>query len=66
MNEFEADAVSGATDSWPLSAREAAMDLGVSERTVRCAIAHGDLPATLHAGVYRIAPTDLTWIIHKG
>jgi non-specific serine/threonine protein kinase len=53
------DGVSGAADTWPLSAREAATVLGVSERTVRRAIARGDLRATLHAGVYRIAPVDL-------
>jgi predicted ATPase/DNA-binding CsgD family transcriptional regulator len=51
--------VSGAADSWPLSAREAADALGVSERTIRRAIARGDLTAALHAGVYRIAPADL-------
>jgi len=52
-------AVSGAADTWPLSAREAAQSLGVSERTVRRAIARGELPAARHAGVYRIAPDDL-------
>src|SRR5215204_1364417 len=52
--------VSGAADSWPLSAREAAQVLGVSERTVRRAIARGDLPASRHAGVFRIDPTDLS------
>ena len=52
-------AVSGAADTWPLSAREAAQSLGVSERTVRRAIARGELPAALRAGVYRIAPDDL-------
>ena len=52
-------AVSGAPDTWPLSARDAAAALGVSERTVRRAIARGDLPATKRAGVYRIAPADL-------
>ena len=51
--------VSGAADTWPLSAREAAVALGVSERTVRRAIARGELAADMHAGVYRIAPTDL-------
>lgn len=51
--------VSDAADTWPLSARGAAEALGVSERTIRRAIARGDLPATLHAGVYRIAPDDL-------
>src|SRR5215217_4178328 len=42
-----------------LSASAAAAVLGVSQRTVRRAIARGDLPATKHAGVYRIAPADL-------
>jgi excisionase family DNA binding protein len=51
--------VSGAADTLPLSAREAAAALGVSDRTVRRAIARGELPAALHAGVYRIAPDDL-------
>ncbi|MBA2246886.1 MAG: helix-turn-helix domain-containing protein, partial [Chloroflexia bacterium] len=52
-------AVSGAADTWPLSAREAAQNLGVSERTVRRAITRGELPAEKHAGVYRIGPDDL-------
>ena len=51
--------VSGAADTWPLSAREAAQRLGVNERTVRRAIARGELPAALRVGVYRIAPDDL-------
>nr|MBA3528256.1 helix-turn-helix domain-containing protein [Propionibacteriaceae bacterium] len=42
-----------------LSASAAADALGVSQRTVRRAIARGDLPAAKHAGVYRIAPADL-------
>src|SRR5215217_2838046 len=42
-----------------LSAREAGAVLGVSERTVRRAIAQGDLRATKDAGVYRIVPADL-------
>ena len=42
-----------------LSARAAADALGVNERTIRRAIARGDLPAAKHAGVYRIAPDDL-------
>src|SRR5215203_6642316 len=42
-----------------LSAREAGAVLGVSERTIRRAIARGDLRATKGAGVYRIAPADL-------
>jgi non-specific serine/threonine protein kinase len=64
MDERAADGattggVSGAADRWPLSAREAAAVLGVSERTVRRAIARGDLPATMHAGVYRITEPHL-------
>ena len=51
--------LSGAADTWPLSAREAAQILGVSERTVRRAIVRGDLAAIKQAGVYRIAPADL-------
>ena len=42
-----------------LSASAAAATLGVSQRTVRRAIARGDLPAAKRAGVYRIAPEDL-------
>jgi excisionase family DNA binding protein len=52
-------AVSGAADTWPLSAREAAHSLGISERTVRRAIARGELPAEKHAGTYRIALEDI-------
>jgi excisionase family DNA binding protein len=51
--------VSGAADTWPLTALDAARTIGVSERTIRRAIASGDLPATKHAGVYRIDPDDL-------
>jgi excisionase family DNA binding protein len=50
----EADKVSG------VSASEAAALLGVSQRTIRRAIARGDLPATKQRGVYHIAPDDLT------
>src|SRR5215211_5895592 len=53
--------VSGAADNWPLSAREAAAVIGVSERTVRRAIARGELPATMYAGTYRIAPDALAF-----
>jgi excisionase family DNA binding protein len=42
-----------------LSASAAAATLGVSQRTIRRAIARGDLPAAKRAGVYRIAPADL-------
>jgi excisionase family DNA binding protein len=43
-----------------LTAREAAAVLGVSERTIRRAIARGELRATKQAGVFHIAPADLT------
>ena len=42
-----------------LSSHEAAVALGVTERTVRRAIASGMLPATRRAGAYRIAATDI-------
>src|SRR5262245_53780441 len=58
-NETVDGGVSLAADTWPLSAREAAAVLGVSERTIRRAIVRGELPATLHAGVYRIARGDV-------
>jgi excisionase family DNA binding protein len=51
--------LSGPPDSWPITAREAAAALGVSERTIRRAIARGELPATKRGGAYRIAPADL-------
>ncbi len=41
-----------------LTARELAIALGVNERTVRRAIARGDLPATKFAGTFRIAADD--------
>ncbi|HET9662474.1 MAG TPA: LuxR C-terminal-related transcriptional regulator [Thermomicrobiales bacterium] len=42
-----------------LSAREAAETLGVHERTIRRAIARGELRAAKQAGMYQIAPADL-------
>jgi non-specific serine/threonine protein kinase len=42
-----------------LSAGAAAAVLGVHERTIRRAIARGDLPASKRGGVYRIVPADL-------
>src|SRR5215203_884071 len=51
--------VSADADSWPLSARDAAALLDVSDRTVRRAIARGELRAATHAGVYRISQDDL-------
>lgn len=41
------------------SATSAADLLGVSQRTIRRAIAGGELPALKFAGVYRISPADL-------
>jgi non-specific serine/threonine protein kinase len=49
--------VAAAADGFSASA--AAAMLGVSQRTIRRAIARGDLPAAKHAGTYRIAPADL-------
>jgi non-specific serine/threonine protein kinase len=54
-SEQPADAEAG---GW-LSASAAAEALGVSQRTVRRAIARGELPAAKRAGVFRIAPADL-------
>jgi hypothetical protein len=42
-----------------LSANAAAWALGVNPRTIRRAIARGELPAVKRAGVYEIAPADL-------
>src|SRR5262245_47249270 len=52
--------MSSAADTWPYSAREAAALLGVSERTIRRAIARGELAATKRAGLFRITPDALT------
>lgn len=42
-----------------LTAREAARNLGVNERTIRRAIARGELVAVKRQGVYRITPPAL-------
>jgi non-specific serine/threonine protein kinase len=42
-----------------LTARTAAARLGVDERTIRRAIARGDLHAVKRAGAFQISPTDL-------
>jgi excisionase family DNA binding protein len=48
------------TDVGPAStARQAAAALGVNERTIRRAIARGELAAVKYAGSYRIAAADL-------
>jgi excisionase family DNA binding protein len=54
-----APGVSGAADTWPLSARDAAAVLGISERTVRRAIGRGDLVAAKHGGTFRIDPAEV-------
>jgi len=54
-----APGVSGAADTWPLSARDAAAVLSISERTVRRAIGRGDLVAAKHGGVFRIDPAEV-------
>lgn len=51
--------LSGAADTWPRSAREAAAALGVSDRTIRRAISRGALPAAKQGGVYRITDQDI-------
>jgi excisionase family DNA binding protein len=68
MSEQAEDTAAGRLSTTPdsgwapghLSARDAAVALGVSTRTVRRAIASGALPAVKCAGVYRIAPAALT------
>jgi excisionase family DNA binding protein len=48
-----------AVQATPLTVREVAVVLGVSERTIRRAISRGDLSAIKHTGVLRVAPSDL-------
>ncbi|CAN5781325.1 hypothetical protein BH20CHL3_BH20CHL3_08000 [soil metagenome] len=48
-----------------LSAHEAAAELGVNERTIRRAIARGDLTAAKRSGIYRIDPDDLAEYLRK-
>lgn len=50
---------SGAADTGPYTVRDAAAVLGSNERTIRRAIARGELPAVKHGGGYRIRPADL-------
>jgi non-specific serine/threonine protein kinase len=56
---WTADSGRAAGEAGWLSATAAAAALGVSQRTIRRAIARGELPAAKRAGVYRIAPADL-------
>ncbi len=51
--------VSGVPDSWPCSASEAAALLGLSERTIRRAIARGSLRATKRGGTFQISSMEL-------
>jgi excisionase family DNA binding protein len=53
------DSGQDADETGGLSASAAAILLGVSHRTIRRAIARGELPAAKHAGVYHIARVDL-------
>src|SRR5215207_1006872 len=61
--DTQPDAVSAARDTWPvghaLTAKEAARVAGVHERTIRRAIARGELPAAKRAGIFQIAPEAL-------
>jgi non-specific serine/threonine protein kinase len=50
---------SGKSAELPLSAKDAAAALGVSERTIRRAIDRGDLAATKVGGVYRVTGEQL-------
>ncbi len=56
---WTADSGPATAEAGWLSATAAAAVLGVSQRTIRRAIARGELPAVKRAGVYRIAPADL-------
>ena len=55
--------LSAAVGTWPvghsLTAKEAARVAGVHERTIRRAIAHGDLVATKRSRIFQIAPEAL-------
>jgi len=55
----DGDRTTGGQLSAGLSARAAASVLGVNERTIRRAIARGELIATKQGGSFRIAPTEL-------
>jgi excisionase family DNA binding protein len=52
--------LSALPDRWPCSAREAALAIAVSERTIRRAILRGELLATKRGGRYRITRDALT------
>ena len=57
---WTADSGQSGIETDRLSANAAAALLGVSQRTIRRAIARGDLPAVKDAGTYQIDPADLT------
>ena len=59
LAERTPDSGQAATAAGSLSARAAAASLGVSERTIRRAIARGALPAVKRSGVFRISQGDL-------
>ena len=67
MGERAADGTpdSGQDPAVALTAREAAARLGVAERTVRRAIARGELPAAKRAGAFAIAPADLERFVQE-
>ncbi len=51
--------LSGIPDTGPYTAQDAAALVGVNERTIRRAIARGELPAHKEGGIYRIGAADL-------
>ena len=57
--QWTADSGQDGIEADRLSANAAATLLGVSQRTIRRAIARGDLPAVKHTGTYQIDPGDL-------
>src|SRR6478736_2054987 len=56
---WTADTAPAADETDWRSASAAAVELGVSQRTIRRAIARGELPAVKISGVFRIAVADL-------
>src|SRR5215207_7308138 len=62
--DTQPDAVSAAVGTWPvrhlLTAKEAARVAGLHERTIRRAIARGELAATKRSRIFQIAPEALS------